>query len=214
MTAKGLTDKDGRGSDSSLSGRNPVVSLVGDVMFDAALYYKSYARKQKFDLPKEFILATIHRAENTDDLARLNSIFAGFEKIGNEIPIILPLHTRTRKTMADWGIGFSNSIKVTNPVSYLEIIHLLENCSLVMTDSGGLQKEAFFFKKPCITLRDETEWVELVECGCNFLAGATAENIYEAFQNIAEADMNFDTELYGDGKAGVRILEQLRRFSH
>ena len=90
------------------------------------------------------------------------------------------------------------------------MIYLLENCTLVMTDSGGLQKEAFFFKKPCITLRDETEWVELVECGCNFLAGATAENIYLTFKNASETGINFDIELYGDGKTGERIVDFLK----
>ena len=188
---------------------NSKVCLVGDVMFDAALYYQEHARKPQRVLPEQFILATIHRAENTDNSVRLKSIFDGFEKIVKEVPIILPLHPRTRQAIETWDLKTSDSIKIIDPVSYLEIIYLLENCILVMTDSGGLQKEAFFFKKPCITLRDETEWVELVEHGYNFLAGATAENIFRAYKNAIGKNYNFNLELYGDGKAGERIVKSL-----
>ena len=188
---------------------NPNVCLVGDVMFDAALYYQEHARKPQRVLPEQFILATIHRAENTDNSVRLKSIFDGFEKIVKEVPIILPLHPRTRQAIETLELKTSDSIKIIDPVSYLEIIYLLENCILVMTDSGGLQKEAFFFKKPCITLRDETEWVELVEHGYNFLAGATAENIFRAYKNAIGKNYNFNLELYGDGKAGERIVKSL-----
>jgi UDP-GlcNAc3NAcA epimerase len=135
---------------------NPNVCLVGDVMLDAAIYYKKHARKPQLALPEKFILATIHRAENTDNIVRLKSIFDGFEKIGREVPIILPLHPRTRKLIKPLALASSSSFKIIDPVGYLEMIYLLEYCLLVMTDSGGLQKEAFFFKKPCITLRDET----------------------------------------------------------
>jgi UDP-GlcNAc3NAcA epimerase len=103
----------------------------------------------------------------------------------------------------------SNSIKIIDPVGYPEMIYLLEKCMLVMTDSGGLQKEAFFFKKPCITLRDETEWVELVEHGYNSLAGAETENIYDAYKAIIETDLDFNIELYGDGKSGEKIVKNL-----
>jgi UDP-GlcNAc3NAcA epimerase len=188
---------------------NPNVCLVGDVMLDAAIYYKEHARKPQFDLPGKFILATIHRAENTDKAERLKSIFAGFEKIGKEFPIILPLHPRTRKTIETLDLKTSNSIKIIDPVGYPEMIYLLEKCMLVMTDSGGLQKEAFFFKKPCITLRDETEWVELVEHGYNSLAGAETENIYDAYKAIIETDLDFNIELYGDGKSGEKIVKNL-----
>ena len=210
LKAEGLTDKDLSRSNSISSGRKPVVSLVGDVMFDAALFYKVLAREPKFVVPEKFILATIHRAENTDDTLRLKSIFDGFEKIGKEVPIVMPLHPRTRKTMDSLGIKASNSVKIVDPVSYFEMIHLLEKCRLVMTDSGGLQKEAYFFKKPCITLRDETEWIELVEHGYNLLTGATAESIYRGFEKFLEENINFDTELYGDGKAGQKIVEILK----
>jgi UDP-GlcNAc3NAcA epimerase len=189
---------------------NPDVCLVGDVMLDAAIYYKKNARKPQLALPEKFILATIHRAENADNAVRLKSIFDGFEKIGKEVPIILPLHPRTRKTIKTLDLKASDSIKIIDPVGYLEMIYLLKKCMLVMTDSGGLQKEAFFFKKPCITLRDETEWVELVKHGYNSLTGAGTENIYDGYKAIIETDLDFNIELYGDGKAGKRIVDFLK----
>jgi len=193
---------------------NPNVCLVGDVMLDAAIYYKKHARKPQLAIPEKFILATLHRAENTDDTVRLKSIFDGFEKIGREVPIVLPLHPRTRKTIEALGLIASESIKIFDPVSYFEMIYLLGNCRLVMTDSGGLQKEAFFFKKPCITMRDETEWVELVEYGFNSLAGAETESIHVAYKDIIETELDFNIELYGDGEAGKRIVDFLKYYSH
>jgi len=190
-------------------GQNPNACLVGDVMLDAAIYYKEYARKPQLVLPEKFILATIHRAENTDNTVRLESIFDGFKKIGKEVPILLPLHPRTRKMIETLDLKASDSIKIIDPVGYLEMIYLLENCMLIMTDSGGLQKEAFFFKKHCITLRDETEWVELVEHGFNSLAGAETDNIYDAYKAIIQTDLDFNIKLYGDGKAGEKIIKIL-----
>ncbi len=213
LKAEGIINKEhspGNDYSSSIVGHNPIICLVGDVMLDAAIYYKERARKPQLVLPEKFILATIHRAENTDNPLRLKSIFDGFEKIGKEIPIILPLHPRTRKTIETLDLKTSNSIKIIDPVSYLEMIYLLENCLLVMTDSGGLQKEAFFFKKPCITMRDETEWVELVEHGVNSLTGAEAENIYDAYKATIETDLNFNFELYGDGNSGEKIVDFLK----
>jgi UDP-GlcNAc3NAcA epimerase len=178
-------------------------------MLDAAVHYNDHARKPDLALPAKYILATIHRAENTDNIVRLRSIFDGFEKIGKEVPIILPLHPRTRKTIKTLELKTSDSTKIIDPVSYLEMIYLLENCMLVMTDSGGLQKEAFFFKKPCITLRDETEWVELVEHGFNHIAGAETDAIYAAYKNSAATKYEFGVELYGDGNAGEKIVRFL-----
>ena len=188
---------------------HPNVWLIGDVMLDAAIFYKEQARKPQTAIPGKYILATIHRAENADNTVRLKSIFDGFKKIGEEIPIILPLHPRTRKTIETLDLKTSDSVKIIDPVSYLEIIYLLENCALVMTDSGGLQKEAFFFKKPCITMRDETEWIELVAHGFNYLTGAEAEKMYRTYKNIFEKNCNFNIELYGDGKAGAKIVKIL-----
>jgi UDP-GlcNAc3NAcA epimerase len=198
---------------STAAGYSPPqkVALVGDVMLDAVLYYKKYARAPQLTIPPQFILATIHRAENTDDTIRLNSILRGFEKIGKEIPIILPLHPRTKNKIVKFQLKLSDSyLTIVDPVSYLEMIYLLENCVAVMTDSGGLQKEAFFFKKPCITLRNETEWVELVEHGINLLAGAAVKNIYNAYISSIKSKFHFDIELYGNGKAGENIVNFLR----
>jgi UDP-GlcNAc3NAcA epimerase len=188
---------------------SPAVALVGDVMLDAALYYQKYAREPLLDLPPKFVLSTFHRAENTDNANRLQSIFIGFEKISREIPIILPLHPRTKKTIETSDLKVPNSIKIIDPVGYLEMIYLLEKCLLVMTDSGGLQKEAFFFNKPCVTLRDETEWVELVEHGFNYIAGAEADSIYGAYQKSLSIKYDFCIELYGDGRAGEKIVDFL-----
>ncbi|MDA3813124.1 MAG: UDP-N-acetylglucosamine 2-epimerase (non-hydrolyzing), partial [Candidatus Cloacimonetes bacterium] len=153
-------------------GKNSLAQIVkcGDVMQDAAIFYSKKAQKPKMDLPKKFILATIHRAENTDDPKRLTSIFNALNKISHEIPIILPLHPRTKIKSKNLKFKIEN-LQLVDPVGYLEMIYLLKNCSLVMTDSGGLQKEAFFFEKPCITLRDETEWIVLIENGFNTVVG-------------------------------------------
>ena len=186
----------------------PSVLLAGDVMLDAAIYYKKYSRKPEFDVPPEFVLVTIHRAENTNDPARLKSIFSALRKISHEMPVIIPLHPRTLPLITKLKIPPAN-LRIIDPVGYLNMVYLLERCTLVMTDSGGLQKEAYFFKKPCITLRDETEWVELVANDFNCLAGADDHKIYEGFKNSLEKHLNFDLKLYGEGDAGIKIVRFL-----
>jgi len=191
---------------------NPFVHLVGDVMYDAALYYKKYARKPQIALPAKFILSTLHRAENTDNPTRLKSIFNGFDKIAKTIPIILPLHPRTKKTIKTQNIEITDSnVQIIDPVSYLEMIYLLGKCAVVLTDSGGLQKEAFFFQKPCVTLRDETEWVELVDNGVNELAGAEPQKICASCKTALTKKLDFDLDLYGKGDAGDKIVATLLR---
>ena len=148
---------------------------TGDVMQDAAIFYKQYAKKPNAKIESDFILCTVHRAENTDNTKRLHNIFEALEEIAQQRQVILPLHPRTKKRLQEEKIDTKN-ITIVEPVSYLEMVWLLDHCSLVMTDSGGLQKEAFFFKKPCITLRDETEWVELVEHRVNVLVGVDGES--------------------------------------
>lgn len=188
------------------------VSLVGDTMLDAALFFHQSAKKPRFFLPRKFILATIHREENTDDPERLKSIFHAFELISRDISIILPLHPRTCEKIERKKSAFKfqdSSIKLVKPLSYFEMIYLIDRCLLVMTDSGGLQKEAFFLKKPCITLRNETEWVELVENGCNLLAGFETENIHNAYHIFKKKKCNFNTKIYGEGNASQKILNIL-----
>jgi len=184
------------------------IEKSGDVMQDAALFYTKIAKSPNFEIPNEFVLATIHRAENTDDLSRLRAIFEAYEEIAKDIPIILPLHPRTANILKREGMHADN-VKIIEPVGYLEMVYLLEHCKLVMTDSGGLQKEAFFFKKPCITLRDETEWVELVSNGFNTIVGADKSKILEAFKN-QKYDLNFDINLYGNGAASGNIINALK----
>lgn len=195
-------------------GSNEQVYNVGDVMYDSALYYKKIAcpSEETLQICKQagttFYLATVHRAENTDDLNRLSNIVRALDDIAAKVPVILPLHPRTCKILKTNGIGFSN-VKVVNPIGYFDMITLLSKCSGVFTDSGGVQKEAYFFGKPCITLRDETEWVELVSHGFNRLVGADYERIIYAERNMGLVNLNWNLELYGDGNAGERIINIL-----
>lgn len=184
----------------------------GDVMQDAAIFYSNRSKAPDFTLPEKYILATIHRAENTDDTERLSSIFKAFARISNTLPVILPLHPRTRKILSNLNLEINSSkVILIDPVGYLEMVHLLKNTDLVMTDSGGLQKEAFFFAKPCITLRDETEWVELVNRGFNTIVGANEEKIIQAFKS-QKYDSDFSVDLYGGGKASKNIIDALKNY--
>ncbi len=182
----------------------------GDVMYDAALFYKTKARKPNVNLPAKFILATVHRQENTDDIKRLKSIFNALETISKETKVVLPIHPRTRKKLESSNITPSN-IMLIDPVGYLEMIWLITHSELIMTDSGGLQKEAFFFEKPCITLRDETEWVELVINGFNTLAGADYDKIITSYHKFWKNKPEFNIELYGKGNASDIIVQSLLR---
>lgn len=184
----------------------------GDVMQDAALFYSDKAKRPEMKIPEQFILCTIHRAENTDDLKRLKGIFDALETISMKIPVVLPLHPRTRGKLTAIGYDFANStICFIDPVGYLEMVWLLKNCNLVMTDSGGLQKEAYFFGKYCVTMRDETEWVELVENGFNLLAGSDMNQILACVRELSLKDkVGFENRLYGNGDAGDKIVEILQ----
>jgi UDP-GlcNAc3NAcA epimerase len=186
------------------------VELVGDVMLDAARHYRRFATPPGFELPQRYALATLHRPENTDSPERLASIFKGLERIGRETPIVMPLHPRTRKILEGAGLQAGlGHIRFVDPVGYLTMVYLLEHCGIVLTDSGGLQKEAYFFGKPCVTLRDETEWVELVANGFNLVAGSDAERIHQCCREAAARKMDFGITLYGDGTAGERIVRTL-----
>lgn len=188
------------------------VKAVGDVMQDAALFYSGKSKKPEMELPKKFALCTVHRAENTDSPKRLKNIFAALEEISENTPVVLPLHPRTRGKLNTINYDFQNSkIRFINPVGYLEMVWLLSNCKFVLTDSGGLQKEAYFFSKPCVTMRDETEWVELVENGFNNLAGADKKRIVELAEEVSSNEnLDFSMRLYGNGNAGKIIIENLK----
>jgi UDP-GlcNAc3NAcA epimerase len=186
------------------------VELVGDVMLDAALHYRQFAHKPDIDIPANFVLATIHRAENTEDKERLMNLFRGLELISQQCPILLPLHPRTRKILKDYDLRPNQTdIQIIEPLGYLNMVYLLERCLLVLTDSGGLQKEAFFFNKPCITLRDETEWIELIDHGYNLLVGADSERIRSGFHLMTKKSLDFSKSLYGNGHSGKKIKNLL-----
>jgi UDP-GlcNAc3NAcA epimerase len=191
---------------------NCQVQNVGDVMYDAALFYEKKSDQAsniiaRLKLEKEkFILCTVHRQENTDDKAQLTSLFGTLNEIHRSIKVVLPLHPRTRKILEQWGI--KPQITIIEPVGYFDIIQLIKHSKFVMTDSGGMQKEAFFFGKYCITLRNETEWVELIDHEVNFLAGVSTDKILGSIER-AQKPFPPVQKLYGDGKASKKILSKL-----
>lgn len=191
------------------------VHLVGDVMYDAVLQYAELAERRsrildELGLEKQgYALATVHRAENTDDPERLRAILLGLEGISREgLPVILPLHPRTRKEIRRLGIAL-DAVRIVDPVSYLDMLLLEKNARAILTDSGGVQKEAFFFQVPCVTLREETEWVETVEAGWNVLVGCEPERIVQA---ALEARPGVESAWpYGDGRAAERIINEFSK---
>jgi UDP-GlcNAc3NAcA epimerase len=187
------------------------IVMSGDVMYDAAKYYKQKAGKPNINLPEKYILSTVHRAENTDNPERLQNIFTALNEIAASVPVVLPLHPRTRKILDTQNIDISN-LHIIEPVGYLEMIWLITHSSLVMTDSGGLQKEAYFFEKQCITLRDETEWIELVTNGFNTITGADKREIIDTVQKALAQKIIFDKKLYGNGDAAKIIIDSLTKY--
>lgn len=184
------------------------VISTGDVMLDAAIFYGKVAERHSNILKthrlseKSYVLATLHRQENTDDIVRLSAIVRGLST--STQPVVLPLHPRTRKRISEFGLKIPDSIRVIEPVGYLDMVMLEKNATLITTDSGGVQKEAFFHRVPCITMRDETEWVELVTAGVNTLVGA--DEILIAKEIAKSSSFPNDTgPLYGDGHAGEKI---------
>jgi len=180
---------------------------TGDVMKDAACHFAAMARPPQQIVPENFILCTLHRAENVDDAVILDGLIKTLETISLRCPVVLPLHPRTRKKLECGGYDFSSSpIRFIEPVGYLEMLYLLQHSSLVMTDSGGLQKEAYFFQKYCVTLRGETEWVELCERGYNRLCGHDAEKILAAVGDFLPKAPFKENDLYGDGHTARQIV--------
>ncbi len=193
--------------------------LVGDCMYDVALHYGAQAESrsqilERLELkPGGYVLATVHRAENTDDPARLQAIFEGLSVVATELPVVLPLHPRTRAALERAGLlaRVADRLRLIDPVGYLDMIKLERNARLIATDSGGVQKEAFFHSVPCVTLRDETEWTELVECGANRLVSPlTQTNLVSAVREALAAKAGFAAgSLYGGGRAAEVIVEKL-----
>ncbi len=196
------------------------VHQVGDVMYDAALFYARLSEKKSKILydhgltPNGYILATIHRAENTEDPKRLEAIFHGLEQVAGKVPVVLPLHPRTLNSLKKQGLytKVSESLKLIKPVGYLDMVMLEKKAKLVVTDSGGVQKEAFFHSVPCVTLRDETEWSELVQEGWNILC--PPHNVTTVFNTICPIlepiERLKSNDLYGDGASARQIVELLQ----
>ncbi|MBL7916768.1 MAG: UDP-N-acetylglucosamine 2-epimerase (non-hydrolyzing) [Bacteroidia bacterium] len=206
------------------SADNPKIYHCGDVMYDNSMHFSKIAESKSGILEKHalkknnFILATIHRNNNTDEPERLNALFTALNKISvsNNLEIILPLHPRTAKLLktnlnAGLFLEIENNkkFKIIEPASFLEMIALEKNCLMIMTDSGGVQKEAFYFEKPCIILRPETEWVELVECGAAIVTDANEKRILDAFTTLTSNKNIQYPKLYGDGKAAEFIAGEL-----
>jgi UDP-GlcNAc3NAcA epimerase len=187
------------------------IILSGDIMYDGALYYSAHATKPYVELNNKFILATIHRAENTNNLKYLKQIITAFNEINKQIQVVLPLHPRTKKIICENNI--TTNFTIIDPVGYKEMIWLISNSQRIATDSGGLQKEAYFFKKPCITIRTETEWVELVEHNFNILTNIDTESI---IKTVLEHSFNMDysQNLYGDGNTAKKIIDSLLYYNN
>lgn len=186
----------------------------GDVMQDAALFYAEKASKKSQIIENlklsNFALATIHRQENTDNPENLNGIVDALNAINSELQVVVPIHPRTRNILKSQNIV--PEFMLIEPVGYFDMIMLLKNCELVLTDSGGVQKEAFFFGKQCVTMREQTEWVELVENGFNILSGTDAERIIGAFNESISRESDFNLNLYGGGNAAEKAVLEILKF--
>ena len=184
----------------------------GDIMKDAVEFYSEFSSEKSniiaaLNLNKnEFVLATIHRQENTDSIENLKAIFKGLEEISKKKLVVMPLHPRTKAILNKENLHFN--LKIMDPVGYFDMLELLKYCSLVVTDSGGLQKEAFFNKKHCIIAREETEWVELVSNKFAIIVGSDSNKMVDAFQKFQHASSNFDMNLFGDN-VGEQIYTEI-----
>ena len=191
------------------------IILSGDVMYDAVLYYRESVNQKStiiqslelYDQP--FVLATVHRAENTDDIKRLGNICQALNEIHKTAKVILPLHPRTKGLIAKSNIQLD--FNPIDPLGYFDMLALLGDCQLVLTDSGGLQKEAYFFSKYCITLRDQTEWVELVQAGANQIVGSNYELIVKTALSKMGKSITHEKPLYGDGNAAFKIADKISK---
>lgn len=186
---------------------------TGDIMYDVALYFKEQiSGRNKFIenlgvRPKQYALATIHRAENTSSQERVKSAFECLSCIDKMV--ILPLHPRTAKALKEYGLKLPSNVKSIPPLGYQEMLLLEMNASLIATDSGGVQKEAYFHEVPCITLREETEWTELVDAGVNFIVGIDIDKMKDALYKVEQSKFDFSKNLYGDGRSAQKMIRAL-----
>ena len=188
------------------------IAKCGDIMKDAVIYYSEMSEQNSFIIANlnleenEFVLATIHRQENTDAIEKLKEIFEGLEEINNSKTEVVPLHPRTKAILNQHNLSYN--VKIIDPVGYFDMLELLKNCNLVVTDSGGLQKEAFFNKKHCIIVRQESEWVELVSNGFAKIVGNDKAKMIHAFKNFQNSNVNFEVNLYGEN-VGEKIYAEI-----
>jgi UDP-GlcNAc3NAcA epimerase len=185
---------------------------VGDVMYDAVRHSMDVVERRSHMLsslklqPGSYLLATIHRPDNTDKVDRLSDILAAFNELDEDI--VFPVHPRTSQAIGRSGCELSSHVRLLEPVSYLDMLALEANARMILTDSGGVQKEAYFFGVPCLTLREETEWVETVEAGWNMLVGASKAKIIQGVQEFRPQGRR--PEIFGDGKASHKIVDCLQ----
>jgi len=195
------------------------IIMVGDVMFDAMLFYKSLARLPRgleLSVGMPFVVCTVHRAENTGDSSRLRNVVEALNHLSEKITVVFPVHPRTRNAInREAGLDLTENVILLDPLGYLEMVWLLDNCEAVLTDSGGLQKEAFFSKKPCITLRDETEWGELQTIGANALFSPArkldSEELFRSCLEIKLKISSISATPYGDGAAAEKVVKTLKQ---
>lgn len=188
------------------------VKNVGDIMYDSAIFYINLLEGKHTKIKGEYILATIHRAENTDNQLKLFNIFKALDQLNETHKVVIPLHPRTKKYLDQYNI--KTSITLLDPVGYLDMISLIKNAMAVITDSGGLQKEAYFFKKRCFTLRDQTEWVELIKAGCNQLISVDNDDIVDVILESINETPDFSKLIYGDGTTSKKIINCLMYFNN
>ncbi len=187
------------------------VIFSGDVMYDIFLKFSQNFKKPNNRLKQiksDYILATIHRQENTDDNEKLKSIFSNLDKINNKLKIVMPLHPRTEKKIKEFNIN--TNIEIVPPMGYVSMLSLLNHAEIVITDSGGLQKEAYFCKKKCIIIRDETEWVELIDSGVHILSDH--QKLHEVLDETMKKKCDFSLNHYGKGNAGELIINSILDF--
>lgn len=191
------------------------IYIVGDIMYDAVLHNINKALSYSnillnLNLEKNnYLVATIHRQENTDDETRLKKIIEIFSLVDKKI--IIPLHPRTKKKIEDFHLNFSDNVIVIDPLGYLDMLNIMQNAYVIITDSGGIQKEAYYLNAPCITLRDESEWVETVDVGWNFIVGVNQDKFISAYSSCTAVREQKHPELYGDGKTAEKIVDILKK---
>ena len=194
------------------------VHQVGDIMFDSMRFHERQVMEHPRALPRlgleprRFVLATVHRAENTDSAENLREIFGAFAKIADKYPVVVALHPRTRKFLDLHRITVAPGVRLVEPLPYHDTVELESHARMILTDSGGMQKEAFFVGTRCITLREETEWVETVEAGANRICGASSRRILEAFRDcdaVADEPLALARTPYGAGDAALKIAQAL-----